>query len=142
MPTRNATATWEGGLKGGKGNFSGESGAIGGQYSFGSRFEQGTASNPEALLAAAQAGGFSLALAAAFERAGTPATSVETNAAATVEKAGEGMAITTMKLHVRASVPNVDDETFRQKLAETKQACIVTRALGGIKNIEVDGELV
>lgn len=55
MPTRKSTARWEGGLKGGKGTFKGESGAIGGQYSFSSRFESGTGSNPEELLAAAEA---------------------------------------------------------------------------------------
>src|SRR5690606_22648602 len=41
MRTRKASATWEGTLKAGNGSFSGESGAIGGQYSFGSRFENG-----------------------------------------------------------------------------------------------------
>jgi hypothetical protein len=39
MPTRKAEATWDGGLRGGKGSFKGESGAVGGQYNFGSRFE-------------------------------------------------------------------------------------------------------
>ena len=47
MPTRKATAQWSGGLRGGKGSFSAESGAVGGDYSFGSRFEQAGGSNPE-----------------------------------------------------------------------------------------------
>ena len=47
MPTRKATATWEGGLKGGKGTFKGESGAINGKFNFSSRFESGAGSNPE-----------------------------------------------------------------------------------------------
>src|SRR5215212_3768309 len=50
MPTRNASATWEGGIKG-KGSFKGASGAIGADYSFGSRFENAGGSNPEELLA-------------------------------------------------------------------------------------------
>ena len=41
MPTRRSRARWEGGLKGGKGTFTGESGAIGGQYNFSSCFEEG-----------------------------------------------------------------------------------------------------
>ena len=39
MPTRSAQATWTGDLKGGKGEFKGQSGAVGGGYSFGTRFE-------------------------------------------------------------------------------------------------------
>ena len=38
MPTRVATAVWEGGLQSGTGSFSGQSGKIGGAYSFGTRF--------------------------------------------------------------------------------------------------------
>ena len=55
MPNRKASAVWEGGLKGGKGTFKNSSGSISGNYSFGSRFEEGPGSNPEELLAAADA---------------------------------------------------------------------------------------
>src|SRR5919112_302855 len=89
MPTRNATATWEGGLKGGKGSFKGESGAISASYSFGTRFENEKGSNPEELLAAAEAACFSMALSVGLEQNGTPATRVATSAACTVEKVGE-----------------------------------------------------
>ena len=54
MPTRSASAKWEGGLKGGRGSFSGQTG-LAGQYNFSSRFENGEGSNPEELLAAAEA---------------------------------------------------------------------------------------
>ena len=67
MPTRNATATWEGGIKG-KGSFKGESGAIDAGYSFGSRFENAGGSNPEELLAAADAACYSMALSLGLER--------------------------------------------------------------------------
>lgn len=141
MPTRNATATWEGGLKGGKGSFKGESGAISGNYSFGSRFENGTGSNPEELLAAAEAACFSMALAGALERAGTPATKVETKAACTVEKQEAGFTITTMKLKTRATVPGVDKAAFQKVVQATKEGCPVSRALKGVQ-IDVDAELV
>ncbi|HST06657.1 MAG TPA: OsmC family peroxiredoxin, partial [Gemmatimonadaceae bacterium] len=83
MPTRKATAVWEGGLKTGRGTFKAESGAIGGQYNFSSRFESGSGSNPEELLAAAEAACFSMALGAGLEKNGTPATRIETTAACT-----------------------------------------------------------
>ena len=140
MPTRTATATWEGGLKGGKGSFKGESGAINATYSFGSRFENGTGSNPEELLAAAEAACFSMALALGLEKAGTPSTKVETKAACTVEKQGEGFTITTIKLTVRATVPGVDKAAFQKAVQATKVGCPVSRALTGVK-IDVDAEL-
>src|SRR5688500_6487509 len=102
MPTRNASAKWEGGLRGGKGRFTGESGAIGGDYSFGSRFGDSGGTNPEELLAAAEAACYSMALSGALEAAGTPPESVETQAACTIEKVGDGFRVTTMKLVVRA----------------------------------------
>jgi osmotically inducible protein OsmC len=98
MPTRKASATWEGGLQAGKGSFEGESGVIHGAYSFGSRFGDAGGTNPEELLACAEAACYSMALAVALERGGTPATRVHTDAACTIEKVGEGFKITTMKL--------------------------------------------
>jgi osmotically inducible protein OsmC len=141
MPTRQATATWEGGLKGGKGSFKGESGAVSASYSFGSRFETGGGSNPEELLAAAEAACFSMALSGALEKAGTPATRVETRAACTIEKQGEGFTITRMKLDVRATVPGVDKQAFQAAVQGTKEGCPVSRALKAI-TIEVDAVLV
>jgi osmotically inducible protein OsmC len=140
MPTRNASAMWEGGLRGGKGSYKGESG-ISGAYSFGSRFEQAGGSNPEELLAAAEAACYSMALSGALEKNGTPATRVETRAACTVEKVGDGFKITTMKLVVRASVPNADPATFKQIAEATKDGCPVSGALKGNVKIEVDAQL-
>ena len=140
MPTRNASAKWEGGLKGGKGSFSGQTG-LGGQYNFSSRFEEGTGSNPEELLAAAEAACFSMALSAGLEKNGTPPTSVETKAACTVEKVGEGFGITKMALDVRAVVPNLDDATFQKIAAATKEGCPVSKALKGNVDITLNATL-
>jgi osmotically inducible protein OsmC len=141
MPTRNATATWEGGLAKGKGRFEGESGAIKGTYSFNTRFGTEKGTNPEELLAAAHSACFSMALANGLERAGKPATSVETRAAATIEKVGEAFKITTMKLDVRAKVPGIDKPTFDTVLEGAKKGCPVSNALAGVK-IEVNAQLV
>ena len=140
MPTRNASAVWEGGLRGGKGSYKGESG-ISGAYSFGSRFEQSAGSNPEELLAAAEAACFSMALSAGLEKNGTPPTRVETRAACTVEKVGDGFKITTMKIVTRATVSNVDAATF-QKMAEgAKECCPVSGALKGNVRLELDAAM-
>ena len=140
MPTRKASATWEGGLQGGKGQFEGESGAIAGAYSFGSRFADAGGTNPEELLAAAEAACYSMALSAGLEKAGTPATRVRTDAACTIEKVGEGFKITTLRLTVRAQVPGVDDAAFQKAAQDTKVGCPVSQALAGVQ-IEVDATL-
>src|SRR5919206_1822971 len=98
MPTRNASATWNGDLKSGNGNFQGSSGAIQGKYSFGTRFEGAPGTNPEELIAAAHAGCFSMALSAALGRAGFKPNRIATSADVDLEKVGEGFKITRVKL--------------------------------------------
>ncbi|HUQ81046.1 MAG TPA: OsmC family peroxiredoxin [Gemmatimonadaceae bacterium] len=141
MPNRKASAVWEGGLKGGKGTFKGESGTIAGPYSFGSRFEEGSGSNPEELLAAAHAACFSMALSAQLEGNGTPATRVETTAVCTVEKAGAGFSITTMKLTTRATVSGIDAAKFQEVAKAAVEGCPVSRVLKGNLNVVLDATL-
>ena len=131
MPTRNASAVWNGGLKGGNGSFKGETG-LGGSYSFGSRFENASGSNPEELLAAAEAACFSMALSGNLEKNGTPPTKVETSAACTIEKVDDKMTVTKIALVVSASVPNVDKATFDRLVEETRTGCPVSRALKAV----------
>ena len=139
MPTRKASAIWNGGLKGGNGTFRGDSG-LGGAYSFGSRFENATGSNPEELLAAAEAACFSMALGAALEKNGTPATKVETSAGCTVEKLADGFGITKIALTVKAAVPKIDKATFDRLVQETKVGCPVSKALKAV-DIQVQAQL-
>jgi osmotically inducible protein OsmC len=140
MPTRKASAVWNGGLKGGNGSFRGESG-LAGSYSFGSRFENAKGSNPEELLAAAEAACFSMALSGALEKNGTPATKVETSAGCTVEKGSDGFAITKIALDTKATVPKIDKATFDRLVQETKVGCPVSKALKAV-DIQVQAALV
>lgn len=140
MPTRKASAVWNNGLKGGNGSFRGETG-LSGSYSFGSRFENASGSNPEELLAAAEAACFSMALSGALEKNGTPGTKVETSAACTVEKVGDGFTITKIALTVKASVPKIDKATFDRIAQETKVGCPVSRALKAV-DIQLQAVLV
>jgi len=70
MPVRKADAVWEGNLKEGRGRMKLGSGAFEGAYSFSSRFEEGTGTNPEELIGAALAGCFSMALANGLAQSG------------------------------------------------------------------------
>ncbi|GAC1477793.1 MAG: OsmC family protein [Gemmatimonadaceae bacterium] len=141
MPTRTASATWEGGLQNGKGSFKGESGAIGAAYSFGSRFGGTGGSNPEELLAAAEAACYSMALSVALEKNGTPPTRVDTTAACTIDKVGEGFKITTMKVTVKAKVPKIDRAAFMKLAEETKDGCPVSAVFKGNLKMELSATL-
>jgi lipoyl-dependent peroxiredoxin len=139
MPTRKASAVWNGDLKGGNGTFKGETG-LGGSYNFTRFADQSGGTNPEELLAAAEAACFSMALSGGLGKNGTPPTKVATEAACTVEKVGEGFTITRMALNVTATVPNIDAATFERIAQETKDGCPVSRALKGV-NISVTARL-
>lgn len=143
MPTRKSSARWEGGLKGGKGTFKGETGAISGQYNFSSRFEEGVGSNPEELLATAEAACFSMALSGGLEKNGTPPTYIDTQAACTVRPQPEGgFRITTMALTVSAAVPGIDDARFQEIVQANLPGCPVSKALHGNVDITIDAKLV
>ena len=141
MPTRQSSAVWNGGLKNGSGKVRVGKGVFEGPYSFASRFETGDGTNPEELLAAAHAGCLSMALAAALERAGTPATMIATRADATLEKVGEAFRITRIKLEVRGTVPGVSADAFKDAAEKAKDGCPVSNALKGNVAMELDAQL-
>ena len=141
MPTRHSSAIWTGGLKTGKGQITVGKGIFQGSYSFPSRFEEGTGTNPEELIAAAHAGCLSMALAAGLERAGTPAERISTRASATLEKVGEAFRITKMRLEVRGNVPGIDAKAFQEAAEKAKDGCPVSNALKNNVAFELDARL-
>lgn len=141
MPTSKSNAVWEGKLKEGKGRFAAGSGAFQGAYTARTRFEGAPGTNPEELLAAAEAACFSMALAAALEQAGTPATSIETTAACTIEMVDGAPKITKMDLTVKGKVPGAEPASFVKLANETKTGCPVSRALAGIPSFSVTATL-
>jgi len=133
MPTRTSTAQWRGDLPKGSGTISLGSGAYEGQYSFSSRFESGTGTNPEELIAAAHAGCYSMALANMLAQAGHVATSVRTAAAVHLERTDDGLAITRIDLTTTAEVPGIDAAEFDTHAQAAKAGCPVSRALAAVE---------
>jgi osmotically inducible protein OsmC len=104
------------------------SGVFQGPFSFASRFESGPGTNPEELIAAAQAGCFSMALSAALSAAGLPPRRISTTAVVHLEA---GPAITLIELTTEADVPKVDEATFQRIAEDAKKNCPVSKALAG-----------
>lgn len=138
MPQRKADAIWNGDLKGGKGTMKFGSGAFEGSYSFASRFEEGTGTNPEELIGAAHAGCYSMALSNELAQAGFTPESVETTANVTLD-AGAG-AITKINLKASANVPGIDSDKFHEIANGAKENCPVSKALAGVE-ITLDASL-
>ncbi len=140
MPNSTASAAWEGGLKGGKGTFQGNSGAIQGAYSFATRFESAKGTNPEELVAAAHASCFSMALSAGLEKAGKTPTKVSTTAVVTLSMDG-GPHITNIKLTTRGVVPGMDQAGFATAAEDAKQNCPISQLFKNNATIELDAKL-
>ena len=141
MAVRNAEAVWEGNLQKGNGTMKLGSGAFEGAFSFASRFEEGTGTNPEELVGAAHAGCFSMFLSALLSDAGYVPNRVHTTATVHLEQVEGAPWITKIHLSCEADVPGVDERTFQEKIAESKTGCPVSKALGGVE-ISVDAKLV
>lgn len=138
---RTGSAVWKGGIKDGSGVVSTESGVLKEtQYSYSSRFESGTGTNPEELLGAAHAGCFSMALSGALNHAGLSPEKIETSAKVTVVPDGGGFTITKVHLDVSVKVPGTSDEDFQGIAKQAKEGCPVSKLFQGAE-ITMDARL-
>jgi len=127
---RHGSATWQGGLKDGRGAISTESGALNAYpYGFASRFEGMRGSNPEELVGAAHAACFTMALSLILGEAKLVAETMETSAEVTLEQVEGGFAITASHLTLRAKIPGTDQATFEKLAAKAKAGCPVSKLL-------------
>lgn len=141
MTDRFAEAVWEGNLREGNGTMRLGAGGFEGAYSFASRFEEGTGTNPEELIGSALAGCFSMALSGDLGRAGYNPERIETKARVTLETVNEKPTITKIHLESEAQVPDVDEKTFLETAEGAKKGCPVSRALQAV-DITLDAKLV
>lgn len=122
--TRTGTAVWAGGLKGGNGVVSTESGVLTDQpYTFKGRFEDSSTTNPEELLAAAHAACFSMALSAQLEERGMTAEKIVTVSSVTMLN----LAIDKVHLDLTATIPGADEAKFLEAANSAKVGCPVSK---------------
>ena len=140
MPAK-GSAEWKGDVPTGTGTFTAGD-TISGGYTYKSRFEDGPGSNPEQLIAAAHAACFSMALSNILAQAGNPPDSVHTDATVTLRPVDGVPTITRIDLVTVATVPGIDEPTFRDQASAAKAGCPVSRALAGVPEITLDASLV
>jgi osmotically inducible protein OsmC len=148
MATRNGSARWSGDLMTGSGELTVGEGAWTSAYSGRSRFhgvlpgfDDGDGTNPEELLAAAHAACFTMALSLELGEAGHPPSSIETTARVQLRVVGDAPTIQQIDLETEGDVPGLDQEAFREHAEQAKTSCIISRALGGVEQINLSAAL-
>ncbi|MBI3336112.1 OsmC family protein [Candidatus Peregrinibacteria bacterium] len=137
---RNASATWKGNLKEGKGTIETQSRVLSETpYSFTTRFEKAPGTNPEELVAAAHAACFSMALSATLSEQNLTPDAIHTSASLTLEKNEAGWSITRIHLEVLGKVPKTDQATFEAAANKAKETCPISRLLN--TNITMEARL-
>jgi len=123
---RHATALWLGSGKEGKGHLTTQSEILKQtQYSYSSRFEEGTGTNPEELIAAAHAGCFSMKLSFLLGAAGFVPDSLETKCVVTLENGS----ISSSHLSLKAKVPSISKEKLAELVKEAENTCPISKSL-------------
>lgn len=140
MVTRTGSATWQGSLKEGHGTVSTESGALKElQYGFNKRFGDEPGTNPEELIGAAHASCFSMALSLMLTEAGMGGIDIQTTSKITLEKDGDGFAVT--KAHLTTRISSDGDKAQVEDLAQkAKAGCPISKLLNA--EITMDATVV
>jgi len=123
-------AHWEGDIKKGKGTITTESGALSQQpYGFNTRFEGKPGTNPEELIGAAHSACFSMALSLMLGNEGYIPESIDTVADVSLDKKGDGFAITKIELQSKVILPGIDKDKFDSIIQKAKAGCPVSQVL-------------
>ena len=143
MTEKAASVHWEGQGKKGLGEITTETGSLKHYpYGFASRFEDDRrATNPEEMLAAAQAACFTMAFSFACDKAGLATTMIYTTASVRLSKKGEGFVVDRIALTMQATVPGIDEMTFQEIAAMAKRDCPLSKALASVPEITLKATL-
>ena len=130
---RKVIAIWNGGGADGTGVLTAQSGAFDNMpYSFKTRFENDNGklgTNPEELIAAAHAGCFNMKLSFVLNEANFNPETLDTEAILTFED-GKIMSI---ELNLKAKVPGINEEKFKELAENAKINCPIS----GVLNCEI-----
>ena len=139
--TRRSQASWKGTVPEGGGRLALGSGAYEGPFSLKARVEDvEKATNPEELIAAAEAGCFTMSLANLLSEAGHPPEELNTIAGVRLEQVDGSFTITQIELRTTGTVPGLSDDQFAELAREAKETCPVSRVLAGAE-ITVEAKL-
>lgn len=130
---RNATAVWKGSGKEGNGHLTTQSNTLNEtQYSYTSRFEEGTGTNPEELIAAAHAGCFCMKLSFLLDGAGFTAEELNAKCVITLEDG----AISSSHITLKAKVADIPTGKFDELVTDAEKNCPISKSLNTKISVE------
>lgn len=141
MAARTGSAHWNGDLQTGDGTLTVGEDTFTGSYSFASRFEEGTGTNPEELIAAAQAACFSMWLSSALAKHNHEPESISTTAKVFLRNIDGKPTIERIELETEGRVPSIDEAHFIEHAEEAKNDCVISRALAGVQEVTLVARL-
>jgi osmotically inducible protein OsmC len=142
MAARIGSAKWDGTLNEGSGTVTVGDGVFTGNYSFASRFEDGAGTNPEELLAAAHAGCYTMALSAILGAHDHTPESISTVANVHLRNIDGKPTIQKIVIVTEGKVPGINEEHFLKAAELAKADCVLSRALAGVEEIELEATLL
>src|SRR5258708_6617226 len=135
----NASATWVGDLRRGKGVVTTGSGTLSQSAYFGTGDGKGKGPNPYELIAAAHAACFSMALSNELARARFTPRRIVTTVTVTMEQLPVGWTVTGIQLDVLAEAPRAQQIDFIEAAIRAKTNCTISRLLK--TNISMNAKL-
>jgi osmotically inducible protein OsmC len=138
MKVSTANAVWNGTLKEGNGTMKLGSESAVFPFTYASRFEEGKQTNPEELIGAAQAGCFSMFLAALLGGDGYAPRRIATSARVHL---AAGPTITLIELETEVEVANIAEATLLEYVEKAKKNCPVSKALASVEELRVKATL-
>ena len=142
MAARTGRAEWDGDLQTGAGLLTVGEDAWTEQYSLRSRFEDASGTNAEELIAAAHASCFTMALVHVMGQEGYEPRSVRTSARVYLRNVDGLPTIARIDLETEGDVPGMDAPVFAEYAERAKAGCAVSRALAGVREINVKAQFV
>ncbi|WP_210491698.1 OsmC family peroxiredoxin [Patulibacter sp. SYSU D01012] len=142
---RKASTEWQGTAAEGGGTLTLVSSGAGGPFpvSLTKRTDEAdrTQTNPEELIAAAHSSCYAMAFSNVLTQHDTPPSQLDVDVRVTLDKAGEGFAITRSEITVTGDVPGLDQATFERLAGEAEKGCPVSNALRGSVEIALKATL-
>ncbi|MGA2050991.1 MAG: OsmC family peroxiredoxin [Terracidiphilus sp.] len=141
MIALNGSADWRGDIRTGSGTVTVGNGVLQGAFSYGARFGEGMGTNPEQLIAAAQAACYTMTLTAVLGAAGHVPESLHTSVRVQLHKAGIAPLLSRLHIDTEGHVPGVEEDEFQRFANEAEARCSVLHALAGIPEVILTARL-
>jgi len=134
---RQAIAIWKGSIQNGEGTLSSQSEVLQHTpFTFKSRFEEGSGTNPEELIAASHAGCFAMQLTAFLTEEDYDPERLEAKGEVTLENG----IITSSHITLTAKIDTIKHDKFKELVQKAKTNCPISKLLN--TEIKVDATLI